>query len=209
MLYTKLVRHVSQGRLLRGSAEGQLLIERERYSIGEEVVVRARLTTASREPVMQERVTARVIDPVGKSKSLVLLADADRPGNFVGQFDVRREGSYRITLTPPHSTGEPLSQMVQAVAPDLEFENTRQNETLLRTIAAKTQGQYYPSLQAAVTGTADNPPLSSRVESRAEIITRQGTSDQDFTRNIHLLLLVVICGALSCEWLLRRLSRLA
>ncbi len=209
VLYTKLVRHVSQGRLLRGSAEGQLLVERERYSIGEEVVVRARLTTASREPVMAERVTARVMDPLGKSKQLVLLVDEDRPGNFVGQFDVRREGSYRITLSPPDSASEPLMQLVQAEAPDLEFENTRQNVTLLQSISAKTQGQYYPSILAAVSGTEGLASLASKVESRAEIITRHGTADKDFTRRIHLLLLAIICGALSCEWLLRRLSRLA
>lgn len=209
VLYTKLVRHVSQGRLLRGSAEGQLLVERQRYSLGEEVVVRARLTTANREPVMAERVIARVVDPLGKSKQLMLNADLDRPGNFVGQFDVRREGSYRIILSPPDSNGDPLSQLVQAVAPDLEFENTRQNEQLLRTISTKTKGQYYPTIQAAIAGSENLPALATKVESRAEIVTRHGTPDKDFTQRIHLLLLAIICGALCSEWLLRRLSRLA
>ena len=49
-LYTQLVRHVSQGRLLRGSSVGRLLVERDRYFVGDTVVVRAQLSTPSREP---------------------------------------------------------------------------------------------------------------------------------------------------------------
>ncbi len=38
--YTKLIRHVSQGRLLRGSGLGNLMVERDRYVVGNTVVVR-------------------------------------------------------------------------------------------------------------------------------------------------------------------------
>ena len=209
VLYTKLVRHVSQGRLMRGSAEGQLLIERERYSVGEEAVVRARLLTAEREPLPTGRVAARVVSPEGQAETLYLTADPDRPGNFIGQFDVKREGSYRLLLSVPGSTGEPLTQLIQAFAPNLEFENSRRNEELLQSLAARTEGVYYSSISAAVEGTEELPALGSRIESRAEIVTRQGTPDKEFTERVHFALLGLICSALSCEWLLRRLWRLA
>ena len=35
------MRHVSEGRLLRGSSYGRLLVERDRYFVGDTVVVRA------------------------------------------------------------------------------------------------------------------------------------------------------------------------
>ena len=44
--YTKLIRHVSQGRLLRGSSRGVLLVGQDRYLLGNTVEVRAQLTNA-------------------------------------------------------------------------------------------------------------------------------------------------------------------
>ena len=209
VLYTKMVRHVSQGRLLRGSSEGQLLIERERYAVGDEVVVRARLTTAGREPLLVDRVTARVVDPSGKANLLTLKADPDRAGNYLGQFNVRREGSYRILLQPPDSQDDPLSQLVQAVAPNLEFEKTRRNEELLAALASRTEGRYYNDLQTATVGSDNVPALASLIDSRAEIVTIEGAPDEQFAELVNKTLLAIICGALSCEWLLRRLLRLA
>ncbi|MCH7753319.1 MAG: IS5 family transposase, partial [Planctomycetes bacterium] len=155
VLYTKLIRHVSQGRLLRGSSLGQLLVERDRYSVGEDVVVRAQLSSASREPLVADRVTARLIDPAGNGENLTLTADLDRPGNFVGQFDVRREGSYRIELSVPDAPDQPLVRRIQAMVPNLEFEKTRRNEALLSALATRTGGRYYTSLQTALEGNQD------------------------------------------------------
>ena len=56
---------MSQGRLLRGSSMGRLLVERDRYFVGDTVVVRAQLSTASREPYIADRVMARVTQPIG------------------------------------------------------------------------------------------------------------------------------------------------
>lgn len=209
VLYTKLIRHVSQGRLLRGSSRGQLLVERDRYSVGDEVVVRAQLTSASREPLVAERVIARVIDPEGKSENLMLAADLDRPGNFIGQFDVRQEGSYRIELQVPDAADEQLIRRIQATVPNLEFEKTRRNEALLTALATRTEGRYYPNLRTALEGNKDVRPLAAQIDSREEIETIRGTADVDFEEWIHKVLLAVICGALCTEWLVRRLIRLA
>ncbi|MCG8449439.1 MAG: VWA domain-containing protein [Pirellulales bacterium] len=209
VLYTKLIRHVSQGRLLRGSSFGQLLVERDRYRVGEDVVVRAQLSSASREPLMAEGVVARVVDPTGSSENLTLTADLDRPGNFVGQFDVHQEGSYRIDLQVPDSPNEQLTRRVQAVVPNLEFDKTRRNEALLSALATRTGGRYYTSLQTAVSGSKDLQPIAAQIESRAEVVTHSGAPDKEFRERINKLLLIIIRGALCCEWLLRRLMRLA
>ena len=49
--YTKLIRHVSQGRLLLGSSRGMLLVDRDRYLLGNTVVVRGQLSDAQFEPL--------------------------------------------------------------------------------------------------------------------------------------------------------------
>ncbi|HMO85385.1 MAG TPA: hypothetical protein PKC18_10745 [Lacipirellulaceae bacterium] len=218
ILYTQLVRHVSQGRLLRGSSYGRLLVERDRYHVGDSVLVRAQLSTANREPYVARSVRARVQRPGSPSgtnragaeqDTLELLADESRPGNFLGQFTVSSEGTYRIELAPPDAPDEVLVKRITANAPDLEFLDTRRNEQLLEALAARTGGEYYRSPQAAVDGDGDQPTLPRLLPSRAETQIRVGKPDLRYAERVNQALLAVICGALSLEWLLRRLFKLA
>ena len=209
VLYTQLIRHVSQGRLLRGSSLGRLLVQRDRYTIGEDVVVRAQLSTESREPLVAQRVTARVIAPDGNGRNLTMAADVDRPGNFVGQFSVRQEGSYRLELPVPDVLDEQLVRRLQVVAPNLEFDRIRRDESLLAAVANRSGGRYYTSLSSALEGNRNLQPVAELIESRAETRILRGTPDRDFTEWLNRILLGVICGALCLEWLIRRLMRLA
>jgi hypothetical protein len=208
-LYTQLVRHVSQGRLLRGSSTGRLLVERDRYFVGDTVIVRAQLSTASREPLVAPRATARVTAPDGETRNLDLLADESRPGNFVGQFTITSEGSYRIELSSPDAPDEQLARRITATVPDLEFAETRRNEPLLTALAAKTGGHYYRSPELAMNGEGGVPPATELLISRAETKILRGKPDERFAETVNRWLLGVICGALSLEWLVRRLSKLA
>lgn len=209
VLYTQLIRHVSQGRLLRGSSLGRLLVPKDSYTVGEDVVVRAQLSTESREPYLAERVTARVIDPEGRGKNLAMAADPDRQGNFVGQFSVRKEGSYRIELQIPETVDEQLIRRLQVTAPNLEFAQTQRDENLLAALAKRSGGRYYTSLNSAITGTENLRPVAEMIESRAEARIQRGAPDRDFAKLISKSLLGVICGALCLEWIIRRLMRLA
>jgi len=209
VLTTRLIRHVSQGRLLKGSSRGRLLVEQDRYSVGDEVIVRAQLLAESREPLLAEEVTAQVIEDAGRTNNLVMLANKSRPGNFIGQFTVKREGSYRIQLAIPDTVDEQLVRRIQVVVPDLEFDHTRRNDELLAALASRTDGKYYTDLAAAVSGMDDLKPIDQLIESRAETRTLRGTPDPVFGEWWNKILLGVICGALCLEWLLRRLVKLA
>ena len=208
-LYTRLIRHVSQGRLLRGTSRGTLLVERDRYTVGDEVVVRAQLTSENREPLVADSITARVINQDEKSRNFVLTADKLRPGSFIGQFNVRQEGSYSIVVPIPNSIDQQLDKRIQVNVPDLEFEKTRRNEQLLAAIAQRSGGIYYSSLSAAAEGDDALPPVSQKIASRVEERTLRGAPDQEFSEHLNKILLAVICGALCAEWLLRRLVKLA
>jgi hypothetical protein len=120
VLYTKLIRHVSQGRILRGSARGALLVERDRYELGETVVIRARLANEQHEPLTVDSVTAQLLKPDGVTEPLKLSADADRPGMYVGQATVLQEGTYQLALSVPGSDEEPLSRYLIVRVPYLE-----------------------------------------------------------------------------------------
>ncbi|MGI9427688.1 MAG: VWA domain-containing protein, partial [Bythopirellula sp.] len=209
VLYTQVIRHVSQGRLLRGSSLGSLLVQRDRYTVGDDVVVRAQLSSESQEPLIAQRVTARVVAPAGNGRNLVMAADLDRPGNFVGQFSVRQEGTYRIELQVPEVLDEQIIRRIQVVAPNLEFDRTRRDEPLLAALANRSGGRYYTSLLSAVEGNTNLQPVAEAIDSRAETRILRGTPDRDFTEWLNRILLGVLCGALCLEWILRRLMRLA
>ena len=75
-------------------------------------------------------------------------------------------------------------------------------------IARQTGGEYYVGVDAAM-GRLGAPPLSSVIEPNNVSTTLAGTPDTDFQRLLMGWLLAAICGALTFEWLIRRLSKLA
>lgn len=208
VLYTKLIRHVSQGRLLRGSTRGSLLVERDRYELGETVVLRARLSDEQYKPLSLEYVTAQVLRPDGSTEAVRLAAEADRPGMYAGQMPVMLEGTYHVALSAPGDE-EPLTRYLQVRVPDLERTHAERNETLLAALADNTGGIYYRQLDTAIRGDETTRPLSQVIPSRAEIKLIRGAPDQDFARAQMHWLLGLIAGSLFLEWIVRRLNRLA
>ena len=209
VLYTKLVRRVSQGRLLRGSSRGSLLVDRDRYELGEAVVLRARLSNEQHEPLVDATVTAQVVRPDGTSDPVALRADADRAGMYSGQFSVTQEGTYQLALPIPGSSEEPLSKYIQARVPDLERAHPERNELLLVSLASQTGGVYYADFQQAAFGGDDLKPLAELIPSRAEVKLLRGAPDTEFAQLQMTWLLSIVAGALFLEWIIRRLNRLA
>lgn len=208
-LFTKLVRQVSQGRLLRGSSRGTLLVDRDRYELGETVVLRGRLSDERHEPLTVESVTAQIIRPDNSSDTVNLSADEEQPGMYIGQFVVRQEGTYQVALPVPGSQEEPFSKFIQVRVPDLERVHPERNVPLLTSLAKDTGGVYYPRLELAAYGDAQTMPLGKAIPSRAEVKLLKGAPDKAFEQRQMTWLLGVIAGALFIEWIVRRLNRLA
>jgi len=206
--YTKLIRYVSQGRLLLGSSRGMLLVDRDRYLLGNTVVVRAQLSNAQFEPLTVPSVTLHVARPDSTSDTLTLAADPARKGMYVGQFTALVEGTYRLDLAMPDNAAETLSRRIQVKVPDLEREAPERNDALLSEIAERTGGKYYVGADS-VLGERGMPPLVNQLTDRTEVTYLAGVTDRDFEQRWMQGLLGVICGALCCEWLIRRLSKLA
>lgn len=206
--YTKLIRHVSQGRLLLGSSRGMLLVDRDRYLLGNTVVVRAQLSDAQFEPLDVPNVTLTVVRPDSTSQPLNLVPDPARKGMYVGQFTALVEGTYRLELPVPDSDAELLSRRIQVRVPDVERENPERNDVLLAELAKQTGGKYYVGADA-VLGLRGLPPLAKQLQDRTETTYLAGVTDREFEFDWMRGLLIVIAGALSLEWLIRRLSKLA
>jgi heme/copper-type cytochrome/quinol oxidase subunit 4 len=206
--YTKLVRHVSQGRLLLGSSRGMLLVDRDRYLLGNTVVVRAQLSNVQFEPLDLPSVKLEVIRPDSTSETLQMMPDPARKGMYVGQFTALVEGTYRLEMAVPESDSDQLSRRIQVKVPDLERENPERNDALLSEIARRTGGTYYVGADA-VLGVQGMPPLASQLHDRTEVTYLAGIADRDFEHQWLRGLLIAICGLLCFEWLVRRLVKLA
>ncbi len=207
-IYTKLVRHVSQGRLLVGSSRGMLLVDRDRYLLGGTVAVRAQLSNSQFEPLDEPQVTVQIVQPDSTVQNLVLMADHDRKGMFAGQFTALQEGTYRLELTAPGGDDEPLSRRIQVKVPDLERENPQRNDAVLSELAKRTGGIYYVGADS-VLGRNGMPEVTGLLKDRTEVTYLAGVKDLEFEERWMWVLLGVICGALFLEWTIRRLSKLA
>ncbi len=126
--YTKLMRYVSQGRMLRGSRRGSLAVDRDTYLLGSTIDVEARLTDVQHQPLAAQKVTADVTPQDGPPLSVPLLADPNRKGSYRGQFVALLPGQYRIELNIPDSKEEPLSRQIMVKVPDLEKVNPQRND---------------------------------------------------------------------------------
>jgi hypothetical protein len=208
--YTKLLRHVSQGRLLRGSRLGNLLLERDRYTQGSTIVVRAQLSNAQLEPLTLPEVSLQISRPDFTTDSIKLLADKSRPGMYTGQFPALQPGGYQLELLLPDAPEEPLTKRFLVTAPQLEIDDPRRRDELAAQIAERTGGKFYIGMDRAL-GVAASPSLIALLEARDQ--TRKtyqtGARDPEWDRNWMMTLLIFIVGVLCLEWIIRRLFRLA
>lgn len=207
-LYTQLVRHVAQARLLRGSKRGVLLVDHDngRYSLNDLVEVRAQLMDARAKPYEQDRVALEVLSPDRTQQRIQLERDRDLAGNYRGQFPVRQVGAYRIDLEMTDGDREVLTRRLQVRVPNKESDDVRLNSVLLERLAAASGGAYFPGIEAAWGRLQDVPALPTYLVDKTRIIPRLAKPvslwDNQWT-------MIVLCSLLCLEWLIRRIVRLA
>ena len=210
--YTKLIRWISQGRLLRDSNRGVLLTDRQRCWVGDQVVVEAILRDAQDDPLLLPEVLATMIRPDGGSQTMLLRGTKDsvRLGAYVGQFTASSEGDYRINLPVPNDPDlEVLTTEVQASIPELEKQRPQRNDALLSEIAEKTSGHYYVGIDSLGIDPSDPLSPASLVPVQDQVTFLPGTQDRIFHRKLMIWLLSLFTFVLGLEWTLRRLHKLA
>ena len=210
--YTKLIRWVSQGRLLRDSSRGVLLVDKDRTFLGEHITIQAVLTDAQHDPLSADAVDAALVQPDGTRDAieLKLLQDGSREGMYTGQFIATQEGDYRVEVPLPGSA-DLLTRDVRVRVPQLEIENPRRNDALLSHAAEQTNGTYFVGISS--TSTASNngkgKTLSDTIVVRDQETELPGTPDKEFEEMLMGWLIAVISGILCIEWIIRRLCKLA
>ncbi len=209
--YTKLIRWVSQGRLLRDSSRGVLLIDKDRAQVGDQVEVRAILTDAQHQPLVRESVEAVLVFPGGRREPIELpqVQNASREGTFALAITLLQEGDYTLELTPPEGTeADLLSKVIQVRSTDREIAAPQRQDAVLTELADKTGGVYFIGTDSA-TGVAGDAPVMTMIPSADQITYVSGAPDSRFDQRLMLWLMVIVSGLLFVEWTIRRLSKLA
>lgn len=213
--YTQLVRWVSEGRLLRDSNRGILLLDNSRAMVGDTIVVRAVLTDEQFEPLQVPSVPAQVLLPGGGIAEIKLapLDGEPRPGTYGGRFIVREAGSHEVRLTLGDALAEEvLRQTVQVRLPTVELERPQRNDEALQQLADLTAGRYLPlssSMPADEWVGNLTGELSGLIGPQPQTTILPGTPDQSFAQRRNLVLMWLIAMMLTFEWVTRRLHRLA
>jgi hypothetical protein len=210
--YTKLIRWAAEGRLLRDSSRGVLLVDKDRCALGDQVAIRAILQDAQHQPLKLETVQAMLLQPDGKRLPLKLekAKEEGREGIYIDQFTALQEGDYRVELQHPSAADQFLVREVRVKIPAKETEFPERNDALLREIADKTSGDYFVGIASAVgNGSTSRANLANLIKPQDQTTILPGTPDRQFERQLMGWLMGLVCGALCLEWLLRRLSKLA
>lgn len=212
-LYTKLIRWISQGRLLLDSDRGVLLVDREKAVLGEQVMLRAVLKNERYEPLLQSEVVVRLTDPLQNNVPVTLrpLPDGSQPGVYTGQFSVLVPGDYTAQLQLDGlGSDEVLSASVRASVPAMEMQNAERNDKLLQTLAVDSGGKYWPGIDAALQSEeSGKTALLSAITPQDQIAYLPGSPDREFQLRWLGWLMTLIAVSLSLEWFTRRLHRLA
>ena len=206
-LTTQLVRHVSQGRLLRGSRRARLLVERDRFAVGSNVVVRV-VASEGEADAAGTAATCTATGPDGVTVRVPLTAESGRPGVLQGAFVAAREGAWRIDVELGAGADEKVSRRIQARLPDRELERPRLDRGVLDQLATLSGGSVRYLAQAAWTPD-DALALAARIPDRSRREYETGAPDGAFKRWLNSLLLALGAGLLCVEWIVRPLVKLA
>lgn len=203
-LTTQLVRHVSQGRLLRGSRRARVLVERDRYAVGSSVVVRV----VGSEGQTAKKASCTAAGPDGSTLRVPLSPEPGRPGVLQGAFVASREGAWRIDVEIGGNADDKISRRIQARLPDRELERPKLDRGALDQLATLSGGSARYLAQAAWTP-EDSRALAARIPDRSRREYETGAADGGFKRRLNAILLALGTGLLCCEWIVRRLVKLA
>ena len=199
-LWIKLVREAGQGRLLRGTNRGVLLLERSTYPLGSTIQVRAKILDPQFHDYTGDHVTLEVYDPAGRPSVPAIRLDADktRPGQFQGAFPASLPGRYRLELPIPDSK-DVVPGYVQVELPNLEFDHPEQDVGVLQRLATAELGGKYLTLSEA-----DQIPalFPDRSTTKSQFDVPHSVWDMQWV----MYLLVAVLGL---EWLTRKLLKLA
>jgi hypothetical protein len=141
---TRLIRHLSQGRLQRDSDRGSVTLDKRRYGLGSIAKLRITANDEQLNPIILPKLLVDILSPAGKLRTVEVMLDPNTPGIYQGHIPLTEEGTWSVKFNIP-SGGQEITRTFQVQMSDLERENPSRNELLLSEVASKSGGIYFKS----------------------------------------------------------------
>jgi uncharacterized membrane protein len=188
-------------RWLVSDVPDQVSVESDRhsYSLDDTVMLRAEVNDDAFMRLNNAKVTAKVKAPSGAMVSVPLIWDLSKEGQYSGSFRPLEEGVYEVATEAfqgSRSLGVGHANFRIAESQE-EFHNAGMNAELLKKLATDTGGRYY---------TADTARTLPEDISLADTGASRLEEKELWDMPIFFLLVV---GAVSAEWILRKRKGLA
>ncbi len=173
--------------------------EKSSYSPDESVAIRAEVNDGTFMHLNNAQVVAHVKSPSGQISTLPLMWDVDKDGQYSAPFKADEEGIYEISAEAAQGTKSLGAAKANFRVGDSteEFHNAAMNTQLLRRLAEETGGRYYTP--QSVRHLAQD---ISYVDNGASLIEEKELWDMPF-------MFLVLVGAVSAEWVIRKRNGLA
>jgi uncharacterized membrane protein len=209
--WIKVVNYLSDSRSSQGRRYGSLATDKDRYEVGDRVLITARLNNASYEPLVADQVEATLRTEDGAPIAITLkpVAGEGEQGKFEGFTMARRTGVHTLSVdVPAEGAVKPTvdEKNFSVDLPRVEFNQQWLNKPLLREIATASGGGYYELNQL--------DELVALIPDQTEKIIERGAPQplwdlkmfNAFT--IREALLGLMVGLLSIEWAFRKALKL-
>lgn len=173
--------------------------DRHSYSLDESVILRAEVNDEAFLHLNNAQVSARVRAPSGASTSVPLIWDLSKEGQYAATYKPQEEGIHEVTAEAfrgGRSLG--VGHANFRIADSLEeYHDSNLNVGLLKKLADDTGGRYY-----AANATRTLPEDISYSDKGASRLEERELWDMP-------ILFLLLVGAISAEWILRKRKGLA
>jgi uncharacterized membrane protein len=187
-----------------GSKESvSVTLDRDVYSKGEPVILRATVLGTSLEAVNDATVKAKFQDPFGNLEDVDMPWILTQEGVYQCRYETREHGDHKITVHVeiPHLKPIDVDTTFSVTQPFIEFNNAGLNENLLRQMAEASGGKYFSE--------TDTKELASEMKKLVQTRERAGSyvERKDLWDAPVFFIILVLC--LGAEWSIRRRAGLA
>jgi hypothetical protein len=189
------VRFLSAGRLDAGRGRLRLETDREQYSVGDRIEVRARVLNERYEAASEAAVTLLVRGPE-RDEEAELAAETSRPGWYRGYVSARDPGWLKLSL--PARSGGQASVRLRIARSSRELGVVQRDGGLLGALAKRTGGEFLDP--------GDIDEAVERIGVRRERVVIPASTERLWDR---WWTLFVVVGLLAAEWGLRKRSGMA
>jgi uncharacterized membrane protein len=206
--WVQALRFLVEGKLQGGARRVELVVDKNEYSLGEPVRIRARAKDSRAKPLELKELTVQARTQDGDVTSIPIKLTEGRPGHYEGTYLPEGRGTIDLSLRLPDFTADEKAATVPITVrlPDLEFANPRLDEELLNEIVLQTGGAlvaFVPEKEKPQLVTVQNLP--DKIPSGSVTLLKAGTPVPLWDNRATLILAV---GLLGLEWFLRKRLRM-